>query len=1373
MSVQALQKLFPEVEVEILKVYLEHTNNSVDLAVSLLVENGVPMTTSNDNRVSMTTTTNVAVSGINPVTEIKSREFNDIESIQSLSNRFDIDLPQDPEDLYESDESEDEDMVSIRRAWGRKKSKVKPKMTPAEKKAKRKRDMRALNLQTVNSLESLEWTNLFQNGSVFLNEKGHAEIIVYRCGEYILSIDKQNSMTLLRREIKKLNVKFRPLKTYDDIKPFCYGPFYFWTSNTYSSHIDAASYWLQSNWFMQMGHFGTVIVMCNFADSDKFRRLDLLKNPEKKREILSRHYFWLISDHSFNVDYNAQRIPNGISVKFYKALTKKIWQYNLFTIPNREYNVEMEQDESKTEQKQQNAQQNESKMEQQNIDQVEQNDSKMEQIESIGENKSSYNESNTAESPLAEEYLAVSDLNIMKMRFVYAVFNRLSGGNQFGHTSNRILDAMYNSVNYFTRKMLKPIPKSNGLLSGLESNITSLQSEIVPVDISRYQPFAAVNSYSNVHNLNVGRFLQDEEPEDEHIRLPYELSVEETMTLESIAQNSCHDFSCLFPMSKVLSQDAQILGTDCYLRDIDLSSEQIATIRFLILNDQTPFSGIISTTISLYNACGERFVYDYARNVLHKPEDIELDKRAAFNIGQMGSGKTITTGAMILFDLGLHNMWDLHPDQRYLEIHPTLRKYFEQIESESKPEIAVKRSGKKTAADSKNSKDSKESKDSKDSKDSKELTKKVEETVTVYGYTFSRSMLSKQQFNKYKMQESLKKLEANLLTLPDKELKVDLPTTLILCKPSLISNWETEILGHFDTRIKYLNAYGRAQKKITLKELLSNHIVITSYESFRNGNQFAIPLNRLKFRRVVCDEAHELRVANTGINRKLNETDSDRWYFLTGTPVISVLKDLSPLIRLCDANVVKERVVRRVNGNQSNVQAIIEEGTVDEHLYGSKDPAYFSILANLSVRASKENVLKLQNYTRSTTKIVVEFSPAEKKVYEEQFQQAQLLVKSIGIDNGIARRHVFNNLRRICSYAQISAADRDLVRKEIVRLQQAREAGQNSLSNRTHINRFSTVIDLEANGTAEQEAFQCRSEACVICLEEFDDTSAQLRRCRHVYHKLCLQGILNALQARCPICRTEIKAVDIQKAKFPPEQVLEVQPIAEIIEEVVEEVLEEEKANEEKISEIKVAEVDPLLLCSVSVLSKVNTLVEIIKAEYNEFPPPPKRDKCLIFSSFPLSLQIIKARLEAENIKVVSLSCAASQRGKLINKFRTEEDCTVLLLSPHISAGLNLTCANTSYFFEPLDNVHLFNQAAGRIDRISQKKNINTVHLIFAGSIEARLLNLNERRLSVLQDQQNNQQIEPVQAFRRNPNNGAGFSDSNQLTSLDINNLLS
>lgn len=114
--------------------------------------------------------------------------------------------------------------------------------------------------------------------------------------------------------------------------------------------------------------------------------------------------------------------------------------------------------------------------------------------------------------------------------------------------------------------------------------------------------------------------------------------------------------------------------------------------------------------------------------------------------------------------------------------------------------------------------------------------------------------------------------------------------------------------------------------------------------------------------------------------------------------------------------------------------------------------------------------------------------------------------------------------------------------------------------------------------------------------------------------------------------------------------------------------------------------------------------------------------KVLVFSQFVSMLEIIKARLEAENRPYNYLTGQTKDRKAEIEKFQTTKEPSVFLLSLKAGgAGLNLTSASYVVLYDPWWNPAVESQAIDRTHRIGQKNKVIAYRLLTRDSVEEKI----------------------------------------------------
>lgn len=122
--------------------------------------------------------------------------------------------------------------------------------------------------------------------------------------------------------------------------------------------------------------------------------------------------------------------------------------------------------------------------------------------------------------------------------------------------------------------------------------------------------------------------------------------------------------------------------------------------------------------------------------------------------------------------------------------------------------------------------------------------------------------------------------------------------------------------------------------------------------------------------------------------------------------------------------------------------------------------------------------------------------------------------------------------------------------------------------------------------------------------------------------------------------------------------------------------------------------------------------------------------KVLLFSQFPSALQFIKEAFDEEKITYYYLdgSTKSKTRMELVDKFNQDETNVFLISLKAGGTGLNLTSADVVIHFDPWWNPQVENQATDRTHRIGQKNVVEVLKFITKGTIEEKILELQEKK---------------------------------------------
>ena len=120
--------------------------------------------------------------------------------------------------------------------------------------------------------------------------------------------------------------------------------------------------------------------------------------------------------------------------------------------------------------------------------------------------------------------------------------------------------------------------------------------------------------------------------------------------------------------------------------------------------------------------------------------------------------------------------------------------------------------------------------------------------------------------------------------------------------------------------------------------------------------------------------------------------------------------------------------------------------------------------------------------------------------------------------------------------------------------------------------------------------------------------------------------------------------------------------------------------------------------------------------------------RILIFSQFTSMLALIEQELRQAGLDYLILTGDTDDREVPVRRFQAGEVQIFLISLKAGGVGLNLTAADTVIHYDPWWNPAVENQATDRAHRLGQDKPVFVYKLIVAGSIEEKILALQERK---------------------------------------------
>ncbi len=154
------------------------------------------------------------------------------------------------------------------------------------------------------------------------------------------------------------------------------------------------------------------------------------------------------------------------------------------------------------------------------------------------------------------------------------------------------------------------------------------------------------------------------------------------------------------------------------------------------------------------------------------------------------------------------------------------------------------------------------------------------------------------------------------------------------------------------------------------------------------------------------------------------------------------------------------------------------------------------------------------------------------------------------------------------------------------------------------------------------------------------------------------------------------------------------------------------------------------------------------------------KHKILIFTSFKTALSLAKNELDKNNITSYTIdgSVSSKKRVELVERFNNDNTNVFFIMLKSGGTGLNLTSADVVIHLDLWWNPQAENQATDRAHRIGQKNVVEVIRFISKGTIEEKILELQNKK-KILSD--------------KLIDSGSGENSFSKLTEKDIKELLS
>lgn len=582
---------------------------------------------------------------------------------------------------------------------------------------------------------------------------------------------------------------------------------------------------------------------------------------------------------------------------------------------------------------------------------------------------------------------------------------------------------------------------------------------------------------------------------------------------------------------------------------------------------------------------------------------------------------------------------------------------------------------------------------------------------------------------------------ANLPRLPMNSSAVEAApcTTLVVAPMSLLAQWESEAAKASKPGTLKTMVYYGSEKAANLQNLCCEAnaasapgLIITSYGVILSEfNQVAARggdrgshggLFSLNFFRIILDEAHFIKNRQSKTAKACYELSAQHRWVLTGTPIVNRLEDLFSLVRFL-----------RVEpwSNFSFWKTFITVPFESKDFLRALDVVQ-TVLEPLVLRRTKDmKTPDGEALVPLPPRIIdieeIELSKQEREVYDYIFNRAKRTFNAT-MEAGTLLKSYTTIFAQILRLRQ-SCCHPVLTRNKSIVAEEDEAAAASDVANgladdmdlQELIERFTSDADSGeqdiTNKFGAHVLQQIQSEVnneCPICTEE-PMVEPAVTGCWHSACKKCLLDYIEHQKSKntlplCFNCREPINSRDIFEiinhsaddsfyAATPPPDSTPLKP--------------------PRIT---------LRRIGTNSSAKIAALIAHLKSIRSTSPST----KSVVFSQFTSFLDLISPALSRASIPFLRFDGAMTQKARaaVLAEFDASKDRgVVLLLSLRAGGvGLNLTSAKRVFMMDPWWSFAVEAQAIDRVHRMGQEDEVKVVRFVVAGSIEGRMLRIQDRK---------------------------------------------
>lgn len=562
----------------------------------------------------------------------------------------------------------------------------------------------------------------------------------------------------------------------------------------------------------------------------------------------------------------------------------------------------------------------------------------------------------------------------------------------------------------------------------------------------------------------------------------------------------------------------------------------------------------------------------------------------------------------------------------------------------------------------------------------------------------------------------------------DANIRAHTKATLLICPLSTIKNWEDQIPEHIKAGTFKWHIYHGSNRIQNPFELTRFDVVITTYGTVnaevngRNAKNGLSPLLRLKWFRIVLDEAHTIREANTKQSKAICSLHAQRRWCLTGTAIQNRIDDLGSLTKF----------LRLYPYDTATL--------FNQYIRGPATTGDANFMQSLRVFVDSFSLRRLKDHIdlpkRSEPIVTLPFSAEEKKLHDFFKDLSQIQVQELTRRKGSGEKggkQMHSVLQGILALRRIAAHGRELLNykdlakvkgitpEEAIDLESEQEA--KTISKHDAHQHLSMLAEAgfdfcracnrriggdspsaESNDGADGVRcyiLPCYDVVCHDCFEQFKESFDLQPDAAPVSCPFCLATIASQYVA--------ISAVNAERLELAPD-----------------ETTSDETAAEEGLRQYSGPHTKTKAL-----LNDIQQMKDLSAPLVENGEPPLK---CVVFSEWTQHLDLIGRALTDYDHAFVRIDgkMTLPKRRKVLDAFNDDDNTVILLASIKAAGqGLNLTAASWVFIMEPLWNPAAEVQAVDRVHRIGQKREVTITRYRMKDSIEKKIGELQQKKIKL------------------------------------------